>query len=108
MLRIYFMQQWYNLSDPGMEDSLYDVESMRRFAGVGLDAIPAETTICKFRHLPMMDDCLHGAEQVIYGDKAYVDAQRQEEAQAEGVAWRVLRKAKRGLPWPMYTERVEN
>ena len=39
MLRIYFMQQWYGLSDPGMEDSLYDVESMRRFAGVGLDAI---------------------------------------------------------------------
>ena len=29
MLRIYFMQQWYGLSDPGMEDSLYDVESMR-------------------------------------------------------------------------------
>ena len=50
MLRIYFMQQWYGLSDPGMEDSLYDVESMRRFAGVGLDAIPDETTICKFRH----------------------------------------------------------
>ena len=34
MLRIYFMQQWYGLSDPAMEDSLYDVESMRRFAGV--------------------------------------------------------------------------
>ena len=50
MLRIYFMQQWYGLSDPGMEDSLYDVASMRRFAGVALDAIPDETTICKFRH----------------------------------------------------------
>ena len=48
MLRIYFMQQWYGLSDPGMEDSLYDVESMRRFAGVGLDAILDETTIGKF------------------------------------------------------------
>ena len=33
MLRIYFLQQWYGLSDPGMEDSLYDVESMRWFAG---------------------------------------------------------------------------
>ena len=187
MLRIYFMQQWYGLSDPGMEDSLYDVESMRRFAGVALDAIPDETTICKFRHFlerhgltevlfertgqylserglivcegtivdatilaaptstknrdqardpqmgstkkgttwhfglkahvgsdlqgrvhtvvvtsasvhdsQMMDECLHGDEAVIYGDKAYVDVQRQENAQAEGVEWRVLRKAKRG------------
>jgi IS5 family transposase len=53
MLRIYFMQQWYNLSDPGMEDALYDVESMRRFAGVDLaaDVIPDETTILHFRHL---------------------------------------------------------
>ena len=175
MLRIYFMQQWYGLSDPGMEDSLYDVASMRRFAGVALDAIPDETTICKFRHFlerhrltevlfertgqylserglivregtivdatilaaptstknrdqardpqmgstkkgttwhfglkahvgsdpqgrvhtvvvtsasvhdsQMMDDCLHGDEAVIYGDKAYVDAQRQQDAQAEG------------------------
>ena len=51
MLRIYFMQQWYALSDPAMEDSLYDVESMRRFAGVDLNGVPDETTICKFRHL---------------------------------------------------------
>ena len=187
MLRIYFMQQWYNLSDPAMEDSLYDVESMRRFAGVGLDAIPDETTICKFRHFlerheltetlfertgaylserglmlcegtivdativaaasstknrdrardpemgstrkgttwhfglkahvgsdvqgrvhtvvvtsasvhdsQVMDECLHGDEQVVYGDKAYVDAQRQADAQEAGVEWRVLRKAQRG------------
>ena len=51
MLRIYFMQQWYGLSDPAMEDSLYDVESMRRFASVDLNGVPDETTICKFRHL---------------------------------------------------------
>jgi len=53
MLRIYFMQQWFNLSDPQAEDGLYDMESMRRFAGLELsdDAIPDETTICKFRHL---------------------------------------------------------
>ena len=50
MLRIYFMQNWYSLSDPSMEDSLYDIESMRRFAGVDIDNIPDETTICKFRH----------------------------------------------------------
>ena len=53
MLRIYFMQQWYALSDPAMEDALYEVESMRRFAGLDLtdDVMPDETTILKFRHL---------------------------------------------------------
>ena len=53
MLRIYFMQQWYGMSDPAMEDALYDIESMRRFAGIDLaaDAIPDETTILNFRHL---------------------------------------------------------
>jgi transposase, IS5 family len=53
MLRIYFMQQWFNLSDPQAEDALYDSESMRRFAGVELaeDTIPDETTILRFRHL---------------------------------------------------------
>jgi transposase, IS5 family len=53
MLRIYLMQQWFQLSDPGMEDALYDSESMRRFAQIelGLDAIPDETTILNFRHL---------------------------------------------------------
>jgi IS5 family transposase len=53
MLRIYFMQQWFNLSDPAMEDALYDSESMRRFAGIELsdDVIPDETTILRLRHL---------------------------------------------------------
>ena len=53
LLRIYFLQQWYNLSDPGAEESLYDMESMRRFVGLELldNSIPDETTILKFRHL---------------------------------------------------------
>jgi IS5 family transposase len=53
MLRVYFLQQWFNLSDPAAEDALYDSESMRRFAGVelGEDTIPDETTILRFRHL---------------------------------------------------------
>ncbi len=53
MLRIYFMQQWFNLSDPAMEDTLYDSESMRRFAGIELveDGVPDESTILRFRHL---------------------------------------------------------
>lgn len=53
MLRVYFMQQWFNLSDPQAEDALYDIESMRRFAGIELaeDTIPDESTILRFRHL---------------------------------------------------------
>lgn len=53
MLRIYCLQQWYSLSDPGAEESLYDIQSMRAFAGLelGRDAIPDETTILNFRHL---------------------------------------------------------
>lgn len=53
MLRIYFLQQWFDLSDPAAEDALYDIESMRRFVGLELseDAIPDETTILHFRHL---------------------------------------------------------
>jgi len=53
MLRIYFLQQWFNLSDPAAEDAIYDSESMRRFVGVelGEDDIPDESTILRFRHL---------------------------------------------------------
>src|SRR5580658_1775685 len=53
MLRIHFLQQWFNLSDPAAEESLYDITSMRKFAGVDLGnaPVPDETTICKFRHL---------------------------------------------------------
>ena len=53
LLRIYFLQQWYQLSDPGAEEALYDIQSMRAFAGLelGRDAIPDETTILNFRHL---------------------------------------------------------
>jgi IS5 family transposase len=53
MLRIYFVQQWFNLSDPQAEDSLYDSESIRRFVRIelGEDVVPDETTILRFRHL---------------------------------------------------------
>ena len=53
MLRVYFLQQWYALSDPMAEEMLYDSDAMRRFAGIELgdDRIPDETTILDFRHL---------------------------------------------------------
>jgi IS5 family transposase len=53
MLRTYFVQQWFNLSDPGVEEAFYESAALRRFAGVDLGVAPApdETTICRFRHL---------------------------------------------------------
>ena len=53
MLRTYFLQQWFNLSDPGMEEAFYESPVLRRFAGVDLGraAAPDETTILRFRHL---------------------------------------------------------
>jgi IS5 family transposase len=53
MLRTYFLKQWFNLSDPGMEEAFYDSPALRRFAGVdlGVAAAPDETTILCFRHL---------------------------------------------------------
>ena len=52
MLRVHCVQLFYNLSDPGMEDLLYDVESVRRFVGLKLsEPMPDETTILHFRHL---------------------------------------------------------
>lgn len=185
MLRIYFMQQWYGLSDPAMEDSLYDIASMHRFAGADLERIPDESTILNFRYLlerhglteklfrktekylaeqglmlsegtivdatiinapsstknqdgqrdpemkqtkkgnqwyfgmkahvgtdtqgyvhsvavtaaavhdsQIMDDLIHGEEQVVYGDKAYAGQQRQSDYEAAGIEWRVSLKAR--------------
>jgi IS5 family transposase len=53
MLRIYFLQQWFNLSDPAVEEALYDSVAMRSFVGIDLGREPApdETTILRFRHL---------------------------------------------------------
>jgi len=53
MLRTYFMQQWFNLSNPGVEEAFYESATLRRFAGVDLGVAPApdETTVLRFRHL---------------------------------------------------------
>jgi transposase, IS5 family len=64
MLRSYFLQQWFNLSDPQAEDAIYDSESMRRFARVELgdEVVPDESTILRFRHLLEQ----HGLTQAIF------------------------------------------
>ena len=53
MLRIHFVQQWFNLSDPAMEEALYDTPMFREFVGLdaGEDNLPDESTILRFRHL---------------------------------------------------------
>ena len=51
MLRVHLMQNWFALSDPAMEEALYEIASLRTFAGLGLEAIPDETTILNLRHL---------------------------------------------------------
>ena len=66
MLRVCFLQNWYALSDPMAEKTLYDSEAMRRLAGIelGNDRIPDETTILKFRHLLER----HGLTEAIFAD----------------------------------------
>ncbi|TWC59544.1 MULTISPECIES: IS5 family transposase [Burkholderia] len=58
MLRIYFLQQWYSLSDEGLEDALYDSIAMRAFAGIDLavENVPDATTLLKFRRLLLEHD----------------------------------------------------
>ena len=73
MLRIHLLQQWYDLSDPAMEDALIEVATMRRFAGIALitDRIPDETTILAFRHLLEKHDL---GEQIFEAVKAHLKA----------------------------------
>jgi transposase, IS5 family len=58
MLRIHFLQQWFNLSDPSMEEALYDTPMFREFVGLdqGEENLPDESTILRFRHLLEVND----------------------------------------------------
>ena len=73
MLRIHLLQQWYDLSDPAMEDALIEVPTMRRFAGIDMisDRIPDETTILAFRHLLEKNDL---GKQIFEVVKAHLKA----------------------------------
>ena len=53
LLHIHFMQQWFTLSDPAMEEALHDVPLFRDFSGLGGwdDRLPDESTILRFRHI---------------------------------------------------------
>ena len=73
MLRIHLLQQWYDLSDPAIEDALIEVTTMRRFTGIDLitDRIPDETTILAFRHLLEQNDL---GEQIFKAVNAHLKA----------------------------------
>lgn len=74
MLRMYFLQQWFNLSDPAVEEALYDSTGMRQFVGIdlGREPVPDETTVCKFRHLLEA----HGlGEQMLEAVNGYLESQ---------------------------------
>ena len=75
MLRIHLLQQWYDLSDPAMEDALIEVPTMRRFAGIDMigDRIPDETTILTFRHLLEKHDL---GQQIFAGCESLPQSQR--------------------------------
>ncbi len=68
MLRMYFLQHWFNLSDPAVEEALYDSPTMRAFVGIdlGREPVPDETTVCKFRHLLEQ----HGLGRVLFDEVA--------------------------------------
>lgn len=74
MLRVYFLQQWFNLSDPAAEEALYDSMAMRQFVGIDLGREPApdETTILRFRHLLESHDL---GRQLFAAVQAHLQAQ---------------------------------
>jgi IS5 family transposase len=73
MLRIHLLQQWYDLSDPAMEDARIEVATMRRFAAIAMstDRIPDETTILAFRHLLEENDL---GSQIVEAVKTHLKA----------------------------------
>ena len=87
MLRIYFLQQWFNLADPAVEEALYDSATLRQFAGIDLGAEPvkahvgvdsktkiihtAVVTAANVSDVAILPDLLHGEETRVWGDGAY-------------------------------------
>ncbi len=66
MLRVHLMQNWFALSDPAMEEALYEIASLRSFAHLSLnEPIPDETTILNFRHLLEANDLAEDILKVV-------------------------------------------
>ena len=66
MLRVHLMQNWFALSDPAMEEALYEIDSLRSFARLSLnEPIPDETTILNFRHMLEANDLAEDILRVV-------------------------------------------
>ena len=88
MLRVHLMQNWFALSDPAMEGALYEIASLRNFAGLKLsEPLPDETTILNLVHtvtttaaneadVEQVADLLHGKEEHVWADSGYRGAPR--------------------------------
>lgn len=114
MLRIYFLQQWLNLSDPAAEDSLYDIESMRRLSqkrlllksGTLVDATiisrglvhTATTTTAKHADITQLPALLHGKESVVHGDRGYYSKDANAWLKKRGIRSRLQKRAAAGQP----------
>ena len=107
MLRVHCLQLCYNLSDPTLEDLLYEAESVRRFCGLNLSGpLPDESTILHFRHLLERHQLgeahrlLRGGEREAWGDAGYQGAERRPELADSEVEWRVAMRPgrRRALP----------
>jgi len=72
MLRIYFLQQWYNLADQAVEEFLYDMPLVRHFAQVDINRIPDETTVLNFRRIIENHQL---SEQFLALSNTYLEAQ---------------------------------
>jgi IS5 family transposase len=72
MLRMYFLQQWYDLADEALEDAIYDSQAMRGFVRIDLaaDGVPDATTLLKFRRLLETNDLCKGLFTAINADLA--------------------------------------
>ena len=115
MLRIHFMQQWFTLSDLGMEEAFFYTPLYREFAHLEeFGRLPDESTILRFRHrlekhqlaeriLSVVSDVteghslLHGEETIAFGDAGFQGVEKRPEAKA-GVTWHVaMRPGKRRM-----------
>ena len=89
-----FADSEFSLSDPGMEDALYEITSMHQFAGLSLDKpIPDQSTILKFRHLLEQ----HGLARRIFADAGYRGEEKRKELKDVDADWYSARSLSRSL-----------
>lgn len=101
MLRIHFMQQWYALSDPGMEDALYEIEGNQYYFGmkahIGVDVESGlvhtvATTAANEADVTQTEYLLHGKEKSVWGDAGYTGANKRDGLTGRRLTWHIATK----------------